>query len=74
MDEQKLFGLKAEMQGLKGILSSIPGMVGSVQPSIPITGPVAVIPALPMMAQAIKVQNETITKLISIIEKLVDEA
>jgi hypothetical protein len=35
---------------------------------------VAVIPALPMMAQAIKVQNETITKLISIIEKLVDEA
>jgi len=73
MDEQKKAVLKNDVIIMKSLASTAANMVAGIQPTVPIAGPVAVIPALTQLSQAIKLQNESILKLMNVVEKMLEE-
>lgn len=75
MDDVQKITLKSEISVLKSLASTITGQTsGLTNPNYPVAGTMVIIPGLPMAAQAIKTQNEVITKLLAVLEKVVDAA
>ena len=73
MDEQKRIVLKNDVIVMKSLATTAGSLVAGIQPTVPIAGPVAVIPALTQLSQAIKLQNESIVKLMNVVEKMLEE-
>jgi hypothetical protein len=73
MDEQKKLVLKNDITMIKAHGNAVVGLVGTIQPAVPIGGPVAVIPALTQLSQAIKMQNDNMVKLMNVVEKMLEE-
>jgi hypothetical protein len=75
MDDVQKMTFKSEIAMLKGLVSGVSAQTGTMNnANFPVTGPMVVIPALPMAGQAIKLQNDVLTKLISLVEKVIDAA
>ena len=73
MDEQTKIVIKNEITILKGIIPAAVSATGTMQnATFPVTGPVVNIPAIPMAAQAIKAQNDSLLKIVNLLEKIVD--
>jgi hypothetical protein len=66
---------KARAAGELSVIKALLGSASNVpvlQPAYPTVGPMLVIPGLPMVSQAIKVQNDAVVKLTALVEKLVN--
>jgi len=64
----------AELSVVKAMLSPVSGQLGGLSsPVYPVAGNMVNLPGLPMAANAIKIQNDSIDKLVRVIEKLVDK-
>lgn len=75
MDDQQKMSLKGEISMLKSLASGISSQTSGLNNAVyPVTGPMVTIPGLPMAGQAIKIQNDVITKLLTLVEKLIDAA
>jgi hypothetical protein len=75
MDDVQKMTFKAEIMALKSLASAINSQTSTMNNAIfPVTGPMVTIPALPMAGQAIKTQNDVITKLLTLLEKVIDAA
>ena len=75
MDDQQKMSLKGEISMLKGLASGVSSQTSGLNNAVyPVTGPMVTIPGLPMAGQAIKLQNDIITKLLTVLEKVIDAA
>ena len=73
MDDVQKMTLKSEISMLKGLASGVNSQTSALNnANFPVAGPMIVIPALPMAGQAIKTQNDVITKLLTLLEKVID--
>lgn len=63
-----------ELATIKALVSSTNSLTsGLKQPAYPVTGTMVTISSLPMAAQAIQMQAESITKLSALIEKILED-
>ena len=75
MDDVQKMNLKAEISMLKSLASGVSAQTSALNTAnYPVAGPMIVIPALPMAGQAIKIQNDVITKLLTVLDKVIDAA
>jgi hypothetical protein len=75
MDDVQKMSLKGEISMLKGLASGVASQTSGLNSATyPVTGPMVTIPGLPMAGQAIKMQKDIITKLLTLVEKLIDAA
>ena len=75
MDDVQKMTLKSEIAMLKGLASGVTAQTSALNTAnFPVAGPMIVIPALPMAGQAIKMQNDIITKLLTLLDKVIDAA
>lgn len=65
---------KAELQAQKAIVAGLSSMASTLQTATyPVAGPMVTIPSLPVAANIIRSQNEAITKLMTMLERILDE-
>ena len=75
MDLQSKVKLKNELTIIKSILPTVTGMTAGLnQSTFPVAGPMVMIPALPQAAQAIKLQNDCVMRIVALIEKVIEES
>ena len=75
MDDVQKMNLKAEISMLKSLASAVNSQTSVMNSAtFPVVGPVVTIPALPAAGQAIKIQNDVITKLLTVLDKVIDAA
>ena len=75
MDDMQKMTFKSEIMALKALASAVNSQTSAMNiANFPVTGPMVTIPALPMAGQAIKTQNDVITKLLTLLEKVIDAA
>ena len=75
MDNVQKISLKSEIAMLKSLASAVNAQTSALNvATFPVTGPMVTIPGLPMAGQAIKLQNDVITKLLALLEKVIDAA
>jgi hypothetical protein len=73
MDMQAKMKFKSDLMTAKGMLMSTSGQIASLNMSTyPVAGDMVIIPSLPMAAQAMKSQNDAMTKVMEMLEKLID--
>ncbi len=73
MDDATKTSLKAELSLIKGMIPAAASMTATMQQStFPVAGSMVNIHSLPMAAQAIKLQNDSLTKIVGLLEKIVD--
>lgn len=74
MDLAKKAMFKAEIDGLKSVLSGVSAMTGQLnQAAFPVMGPMVTVPTLPIAGSIIQNQNEVIRQLMGLIDRIVDE-
>ena len=74
MDLAKKSMFKAEIDGLKSVLSGVSAMTGQLnQAAFTVMGPMGTVPTLPIAGSIIQNQNEVIRQLMGLIDRLVDE-
>jgi hypothetical protein len=73
MDTAQKMKLKSDAMALKGLLAAVSGQIAPLNmTTYPVAGDVVTIPSLPMAGQAIKTQNDALTRIAEMLEKLVD--
>lgn len=75
MDNTQKITLKAEITMLKSLASGLSGQTAMLSnPNYPVVGTMVTIPSLPMAAQAFNMQNDIITRLLTLLDKVIDAA
>jgi hypothetical protein len=73
MDDAQKSMFKAELQGIKSMISASTAATGMLnQTTFPVTGPVVNITSLPAVAQAFRQQADAMDKLVNMIEKVIN--
>ena len=73
MDNIQKTTFKNESTMLKALASGITAQTAVLNnPSYPVVGTVVMITSLPMAAQALNMQNDVITRLLTLLDKVVD--
>ena len=75
MEDAKKMVFKAELAAMGAIASAVQAQTALLNnATYNVSGPIVTIPAIPAAGQAIKTQNDVITKLIALLDKIIEAA